>query len=35
MELYWQERRAGQRLILVQDDGELVSGVGPPRRAAH
>ena len=33
MELYWQERRAGQRLILVQDDGELteIGGVRSTR----
>ena len=33
MKLYWQERRAGQRLILAQDDGELleVGGVRSTR----
>ena len=31
MELYWQERRAGQRLLLVEDDG-TVTEVGAGRQ---
>ena len=31
MQLYWQQRRKGQRLILITDDGEQQEEVGGVR----